>query len=267
MEPNTNAPSYAKYLTMPMTPPPEELVRLFQGPAMDPALADDIHHFQNIISPDPLPCENGFCVMPDGSGYAAVETKMPEVTPEMIDWWFVWHSQEPLRYQIWNPKDHRDIQILPSTLPRRLDRTLSLRERNWDTVDLVTENIGGGDVDICIHFLSPMDFGYDMAAAERAGVLTIVSSNGFAKPVGAPMDQARPTMTSTGTYRPLPGGGVVLRSRFYFGWTIQDKKPVRVDLPVDEETMRGMANHCLFEYHHLARLLPQVYRENFRADE
>lgn len=31
-----------------------------------------------------LPTEKGFCVMPDGSGFAATKVFMPGVTPEMI---------------------------------------------------------------------------------------------------------------------------------------------------------------------------------------
>ena len=31
---------------------------------------------------------------------------LPGVTAEMVQWWFWWHCQEDLRYQVWYPGDH-----------------------------------------------------------------------------------------------------------------------------------------------------------------
>lgn len=44
--------------------------------------------------------------MDDGSIYVAVNTKMPDVTGEMLDFWFAWHSVKSIRYKLWHPLDH-----------------------------------------------------------------------------------------------------------------------------------------------------------------
>jgi isopenicillin N synthase-like dioxygenase len=37
--------------------------------------------------------------------YVAALTDMPNVTGEMIDWWFAWHDTDQA-YTLWHPRDH-----------------------------------------------------------------------------------------------------------------------------------------------------------------
>lgn len=65
----------------------------------------------NGILGNPTPQEEvGVCQFPDGSWSASMVYPMPGVTKEMIDWWFWWHCQETLRYQVWFPGDHISIK-------------------------------------------------------------------------------------------------------------------------------------------------------------
>src|SRR5262245_47011757 len=41
-----------------------------------------------------LELENGYARLDDGTLYVAVLTPMPDVTGEMIDWWFAWHGED-----------------------------------------------------------------------------------------------------------------------------------------------------------------------------
>ena len=59
-----------------------------------------------LLDPAPLPAETGWCVLPDGVAYVAVRTAMPGVSAEMVDWWFDWHPDDPLRYRVWHPAAH-----------------------------------------------------------------------------------------------------------------------------------------------------------------
>jgi len=260
---DNNAKEYSKYLEMPMTKPPAEIVNILERGPISTKLALEIHNVDELLSDEELPCEIGYCLFPDGTGYAAIETIMPGVTAEMIDWWFVWHSLDPIRYKIWNPQEHQDIYVLRSTLMHRLNMNLSFRERNWGTVDVVTENIGTGTIDICIQFLSPEEFGYDINKYNKSNIVTIVSSNGYIKEKNQSFEDAMPIMTSTGTYRQVEGG-LVLRSRFWFGWSIVDKKPVLVNDNIELEQVKGISYHCMKEYNHLAKILPSVYYENYK---
>ena len=63
----------------------------------------------------------------------------------------------------------------------------------------------------------------------------------------------------------MPGeveGGIELRTRFWLGWMIVNKKAVRTDFEVDERRVRGLSKHSPQEYYRLAAILPDLYREN-----
>ena len=44
--------------------------------------------------------------LPDASYLVAVRTTMPEVTADMLRWWFADFMQTTEHYQWWHPKDH-----------------------------------------------------------------------------------------------------------------------------------------------------------------
>jgi len=247
--------SYAKYFPQPMAPMPEETRDfLDQGP-IDPSLATPIEQRNDLLKGGYLPAEMGYCIMPDGSGYVAMLNKMVGVTAEMIDWWFAWHGLEGLRYKIWDPDEHYDVYVADTGLKRRLDPNLSCQERNWDTTDIVYEDVGTGAILLYISFISPADFGYDVNLFKAPNVLTAINANlGLKEP-------KTPLGTFTHMAREIPGG-IELRSRFYLGWNIVNKEAVRVAEKVPLELVRGLAYHCAKEYTDLGAILPQVFAEN-----
>jgi hypothetical protein len=249
---------FAKYYHAPFTVAPKEIYdQLDKGP-IKPENALPVQKRNDLLKPGYLPAERGFCVMPDGSVFVAGLTRMPGVTADMIDWWFAWHGLEGLRYSIWDPDDHYDVYVAPEGLERRLNPKLSLRERNWNTTDVVTEDIGTGSMLLDISFMSPEDYGYDMELFKK-GALTAVSAN-----LGTHEPKSK-LVTFTHVARAIPGG-IELRSRFWIGWNIVDKKPVRVGQDVPAEALaaigKGLVYHCPKEYHNLAAILPKVYAEN-----
>ena len=246
---------YAKYFYQPMAPAPKATMDALAAGPIDPSRALPIHQRHDILKPGTLPTEIGYCMMPDGSGFVAMVTKMPGVTSEMINWWFFWHGLESLRYNIWDVDDHYAIHVLEKDLPRRLDYRLNTRERNWGTTDIVDEDIGTGSVVLYISFMSPEDYGYDMDQFRAPNVLTAVSAN-----LGL-LDPRTPMATFTHVAREIPGG-LELRSRFWLGWHMVDKKPVRVVDQVPFELVTGLAHHCPKEYANLAAILPKVFEEN-----
>jgi hypothetical protein len=252
------AKPFSKYYDRPMTPAPKQIFDLLDKGPVDPANALPVDSRNELLKPGYLPVERGYCIMPDGTGFVAGLTEMPGVTPHMLDWWFAWHGLEGLRYGIWDPDDHYDIHVAPGDLERRLNPKLDLRERNWSTTDVVTEDVGTGSMVLDISFLSPDDFGFDREAFKK-GALTAVSAN-----LG-PHDPSSSLVCFTHVARAIPGG-VELRSRFWIGWNIVDRKPVRVGQNAPPKVIAGLAHglayHCPKEYHNLAALLPKVYAEN-----
>ena len=252
------AKSYAKYYYRMMTPPAQEIYDLLAKGQIDPKEALPIQNRNDLLKPGDLTTERGYCIMPDGSGFIAMRTEMPGVTSEMINWWFAWHGLESLRYKIWDPDDHFEIHVLPEDLERRLDPNLDNRERNWGTTDIVDEDIGTGDMVLYISFMSPEDFGYDMNRFRAPYALSAVSANlGIA-------ESKTPLATFSHFVREIPGG-IEVRSRFWLGWNIVDKKPVRVADEIPEDLVRGLVHHCTKEYSNLAAILPLVYAENVQV--
>ena len=133
---------YAKFYDLPITPIPEEKLAVLAAGPIDPSLALKIEDRNDLFKPGYLPCEIGYCVMPNGTGFLANRTEMPGVTPEMFEWWFAWHSLEDLRYRIWDPEDH--YYARQQMREKTLDQSLPMRERTWGTVHHVLEDIGPG---------------------------------------------------------------------------------------------------------------------------
>ena len=251
---------FAKYFYRPMTPAPQEIYELLDKGPIDPSLALNIKDRNELLNPGYLPCERGFCLMPDGTGFIAMLTEMPGVTMEMIEWWFVWHGLEDLRYSIWCPDDHLGIHVRDDGLERRLDTTLSLKERNWNTTDVVYEDIGTGPMLLDISFMSPEDYGYDMSRFKEPNTLGAVSANLSIS------ETKTPKVTFSHFVRAIEGG-IEVRSRFWLGWRIQDKKPTIVDNKIPFELVKGLAHHCPKEYSNLAAILPSVYAENHQTED
>lgn len=254
------AKPYSKYYFREMTPPPKEVYEALKEGPVSPSDALPIQERNELLKPGYLPVERGWCIMPDGTAFVAGLTDMPNVTPEMIAWWFAWHGLEDLRYMIWDPDEHFAVHVRPEDLRRRLDYNLSLTERNWGTTDVVLEDIGTGSVELNIHFMSPLDFGYDPVLYRNAGEPIAVNSN-----TSSAVFNGVPFVSFTHVVRPTKGG-IELRSRFWLGWVIIDKKPVKssTTMPVEllEKLAQGLAFHCPKEYYNLAAILPDVFAEN-----
>ena len=101
--------SYSKYYYWVMEGPNPVALQILNSGPVDPNMALAVQNINDILKPGYLPIEQGYCLMPGGSGFIANYVKMPGVTAKMIDWWFVWHFITPpsipegngnLRYKI-----------------------------------------------------------------------------------------------------------------------------------------------------------------------
>ena len=78
---------------------------------MDPSQAIYPEEINRLLDPGYMEVETGWCNLPNGAGYICVNNKMPGVTVDMLDWWFVWHSLADMHYGIWYPPGHYGIAI------------------------------------------------------------------------------------------------------------------------------------------------------------
>ena len=196
-------PAHYAAMEMPIDPHgafgPEEINRLL-----------DVEGLRNGV-------EIGWCNLPNGAGYIANTIFYPDVTADMIDWWFVWHPLEDLRYRIWYPPQHAGIMLSPIDRARILDPGIPNREKNWGVTHYVTENCDCGMDNVDISFRSPADMGFDMehvrqgerppSRAERAGRCRSTRAT-------APSPR-RPSCATCSTTSPA---ACVHRTRFWMGY-------------------------------------------------
>lgn len=256
LTPDEMKKSYAKYYYQEMAPVPKEIMKILDKGPIDSAKALPAARRNDLLNPGYLEGEIGYCEMFDGSGYLAILTKMPGVTAEMFDWWFVWHPLEDLRYAIWAPGIHISAFLSVKDREKHLNPAIPIRERNWGSRHCIIE----GDPDFFpiseleANFMSPEDFGFDMTRFKSPNVATVVCSN--AGPRRAPQD------TMMCHFLREIEDGCELRTRFWFGKAVKEKKVVDLPMQVPAEVIaKGMAYHNAIEFHNLAAILPQVYKE------
>jgi hypothetical protein len=224
--------------------------------------------FENInelLNPGYLPLETGYCKMPDGSVFVAVLTEMPDVTGDMLDWWFWWHPINPLRYKIWYPETHLGTK-LDVDMEEYISRSGPYNQRYWNTANYPVEDIGVGKDTLSIRFIPPYDFGFDISRFETAGVATAICGI-----VGSISKKIRQHTYMCHFVR-NKNNGVEMRSRFWIGHTvirdgvseksiinrlINTKFARKILLP--KKVGFCMAMHCAQEYNNLAKILPELY--------
>lgn len=254
--------AYSSLFFKPLPEVDSKLLKEMEVSPVAPERITSVFDRNEILKPGYLEVENGYAKMPDGSGCVATKVEMPGVTPEMIEWWFAWHGLKDLRYKIWCPTDHYAAHVLGTDLMHRLDTGLSLKERNWGTTDVVTENVGGGPQKMHLSFFSPKDYGYDEALIDNADVL--VSAN------VSDADTGHGLVTFSHCIRTIPGG-IEYRSHYWQGYNIDENGiPKAVAIPPEGfpmEVMKDCAYHSLLEYTNLSKILPDLYETYGRNED
>lgn len=251
----------AGYLSRPMTPPAAGVIEAIERGPIDPSDALPPSEAERLLDPAPLAVETGWCTLPDGVAYVAVRTPMPEVTGEMVDWWFDWHPREAIRYRIWHPLAHEDNAVKPWPGAARA-------KAHWGTVHHPIEDVGIGRVRARIEFRAPTEMGLPTNALDHPDVATIVC--GYA---GDDTRRVRHTPMFHVFLRDPDSGGVVLRSRFWLGAALRPYLPGALGNGLGRAINRAfvrrqalpngapeaLARHCAEEYANLGALLPELY--------
>ena len=102
---------YSKYFYKAIANPNEELMEILKKGPMNSNKALAPENISKLLEPGYDEVETGYCILPNGAGYVAVNNKFPGVSIDMINWWFAWHSLEDLRYMLWFRDGHYGISI------------------------------------------------------------------------------------------------------------------------------------------------------------
>lgn len=253
-----------KYFEMDMTPIPAQIEKEIREGGLQPEQVITIQELNRLLEPDYRPEKAGYVRMADGSMTVVNYVDMPGVTAEMFDWWFVWHSLEPMRYKIWDPEDHYDLENCSPEIAK--DESLPMRQRLQGTMHKAKEDTSGSDfwgfpkppveelLNPVIQFRNPEDLGFDPELLKNFNG-TIVCSGGDASPA-----------TMCHVFRETEEGGFLI-TYFWIGYQVRKNGPEI--LPGDLQKMlpefiaKGMIAHTAKEFTHLAAILPSVFKEYF----
>jgi hypothetical protein len=257
---------YSKYYYKPLAEPNEELKAAREMPPMDPSKAQLPQNINDFLDPGYFEVETGYCVLPNGAGYLSVNNKMPGVTADMINWWFAWHSLEPLRYKIWYPPGHKKAIANERARKRILDPSTPAPLKFQGITHQVVEGISESPpAHLWINFLTPEDMGFNMKRFHSPNVETVVG--GFGINAGTD-DVPPPSFVRGGSImmhfvRAIPDG-IEFRTRFWIGYRFVDRKPVCILPPgiaIPVNIPRGLFQHNIDEFSNLRSFLPQIYGE------
>ena len=170
LQPEDEAKPYARFYYLGAAQPEKSTMsQIDPAQPMDPADALMPENINDLLEPGYLSRESGWCILPNGVGYASALTKMPGVTPEMNDWWGPWHERDDLRYKLWCPGSHSRVGLF------------------W-----AQENVGMGLEDLyTVNRPSPDQFGFNMERlSKNRDIHVIRCSNWLTKPAsGRPEDR------------------------------------------------------------------------------
>ena len=237
-----------------LTPEQMRFVGTCKGTA-DEALS--IQDRNKILEPGvTAPEKMGYFPLKEGGLLVSGNIPMPDVTADMLYWWFAWHGLEPLRYAIWDSEDHFNVTINDEGRARALDPTVPMEEKTWGATHTVLESIGGPPDEIVLMFQDPKVMGYDVSKIGGEGCEFIVCCNALMGAMKVPV-----VMTEIAK---KIDGVMTFQARFWVGYHVINGEgkyllPPEVQLP--EEVAMGLIGHNIKEFTHLGKILPKVYAE------
>jgi hypothetical protein len=233
---------YSKYYYLtPGIPDLETLEGVRVNKPMDPVHAVTPEKINDMLLSGYLAVENGYCLLENGMGYVAVNTKMPGVTFDMYKWWTGWWPHEDLRYKIWSQCSHIKCGY------------------RW-TLEYIGEELE--DI-IFINPVSEVALGMDLELFKKSGILMVDGANAISKPCNSPAGIQPIAATVCHFLREIPGG-IEMRSRFWIGYhagenglflTLSPGKKIPDQMPYN------LAVHNAYEMANLRKLLPPLYEE------
>ncbi len=111
-----------------------------------------------------------------------------------------------------------------------------------------------------INFKRPGELGYDESKIDTEACATLTCANCTTLGSGEIPDMP---VVMTHFVRPVEGG-VVLRSRFWFGWQVINGEAVKCipdSVKVPAFVPKTLLAHNIKEFSNLARILPSIYEE------
>ncbi len=184
-----------------------------------------------------------------GHGLAAMYCPMPGITIEMIQWWFWWHPQADVRYQIWFPGAHKTISFDKKNADYYTQKKMP--EFHPSTVNYPKERVGDMTTTCKLQFCAPEDAGFSKKLMEENDIAFILFAHVGIKNLFSHTEMAHIFKKTD--------DGLFMYSRFWMGESLKNSF-LRKKL-ITDNTLRGMAEHCCIEYRNLVEILPDLYKK------
>ncbi len=211
--------------------------------------ATDFSDKNIILKCESLQKEAGYRKMENDRYLVSMYCPMPQITPEMIKWWFWWHPQKDERYQVWFPGAHFSIGYSKKQADYFESKSCPEFQNN---TQYPVEKIGGMKMPLRIDFVTPEEFGFSKEIMEENNIPLIVCGH-----VGA--FNGLIWHTEMAHIFKQTEDGLFMISRFWLGKSM--KNSLLRKLIITEDMAKGMAEHCCIEYRNLVEILPVLYQE------
>lgn len=255
--------SYYKFITPIEHVADEEIERIKGLVGRNPELAPDFSDRAIIQTDAYTPVPEGIYFQKNGTMFLSCVTPMPDVTGEMMDWWFVWHGLDPLRYALWNPEDHYDVQISEADREHSLDTTIPIRERGWGIISTVTESWNGEKPTTgSLHFTQPGTVGLsnELIGTKRCKSILLANNTNKIGPLEYPIFMCE-------WLRENDEGKNEWVVAAWMGHGVKNGKEKRFPMP--KSGLKKLAQemgvmfivHSHKEMSHLNEILPELYAE------
>lgn len=202
-----------------------------------------------ILTDEKLQKEVGYKKDENGIWQVSCWCEMPNVTAQMINWWFWWHPKADERYQAWYPEMHRKIHYRKSDSAYFNQKNIPSFK---DNVQYPTETIGNQTTECVLKFVSPEEDGFDSALLKEKNVSAVVCAH-----VGTMKGLVMHTEMTHICFQ--KDDGLFMVNRFWLG-KLLGSKLLRSKM-ITEDVARGMCEHCLVEYRNMAERLSELYKE------
>lgn len=252
---------YYKYYEQGIDSPTPEQLEMIAGCKGVLGEGLEIEDRNKLLEPGMFPDKFGYYPLKSGGLLVSGNVTMPDVTAEMLYWWWPWHGLESFRYTIWNPEDHYGLVSNEEGIRRAKDESVPMQEKTWGAVHTVQESIGGPADEIVIMFQNPEEMGYDMSKVGTRDCEFLISANALLGPMKMPV-----VMTEVAK---KIDGVMTFMARFWVGYHIIDGEakyliPPGHEIPEEAADMiaKGLLAHNIKEFSNLNKILPGIYAEN-----
>lgn len=245
---------YAGFYDPELAPLPEDMREALLVGAQAAELFPALQQADRLLEPGYWPVETGYAVCADREVRVCALTRMPGVTPAMLDWWFAWHGSEGARYRLWHPRAHVDVAWADGRkdLPHYVGRT-----------SRVVEYVGPTLFRLVIHFVAPATLGLNESQLRSRGETAICARIGLddlPMLTGWLVHHVRPVADGAELRTRIWLGGKHLRPAAmpgriggWLGWLAGCLQPIR------REQIHELMVHDAHEMNHLAQFLPGLY--------